>query len=335
MSPRIRLHPTVAAALESGAPVVALESAVITHGLPREPIPIEQLPASLRAAWTIETPANLELARQLIRIVAEHGATPALIAVLDGELRIGLDDDELDRLARRPHVVKVSARDLAPVMARGGSGGVTVAAALLGCTRAAPRPIRVFATGGIGGVHRGWTERPDVSNDLAMLARSPVCVVSAGAKSILDLPATLEALDTLGVPVIGLGVDHFPRFVCPPPDDDAALSLAHAIPADHADIPGALAEICRTHWHTLGQRSAVLAVQGVDPDEAVDPGLYADAVAEAEWEADRAQARGAARTPFLLQRLAELTKGRAPRANLALLAANARAAARIAVALAE
>lgn len=314
----------VRSALAAGEPVVALESAVITHGLPRTPT--EHVPDSLRSSWSTATPTNLELARQMQHAVRGEGATPATIAVIDGVLTIGLDDEQLIRLAADENAVKVSSRDLAPAMAANANAGTTVAATLIGCTRATPNPIRIFATGGIGGVHRHWTKQPDISNDLTQLAREQVCIICAGAKSILDIPATLEALETLGVPVFGLRTDRFPRFVCPP---DPEQPLAHTI-ATESD----LARRCRLHWNDLGLPSAVLAVQSVDPAVAVDPAVYADAVQEAEWEADRAAARGAMRTPFLLDQIARLTRGAALRANLDLLVANARSAARTAIALA-
>lgn len=320
----IQVSAAVRSALAAGEPVVALESAVITHGLPRTPT--DHLPESLKPHWSNESPANLELARQMQRVVREEGATPATIAVINGVLTIGLEDDQLTRLAADANAVKVSSRDLAPAMATKVNAGTTVAATLIGCTRATPQPIRVFATGGIGGVHRNWMNQPDISNDLTQLAREQVCVVCAGAKSILDIPATLEALETLGVPVIGLRTDHFPRFVCPPDPDQL---LAH-----HVETEAELAPLCHLHWNDLGQTSAVVAAQAVDPSVAVDPTVYADAVQEAEWEADRAAARGAMRTPFLLDQIARLTRGAALRANLDLLVANARTAARTAMALA-
>lgn len=318
----IQIGKEVSTALAEGAPVVALESAVITHGLPREPC--TDVPPSLNDHWDQQGPTNLELAHQMQRIVREENAVPATIAVIRGVLTIGLDDDQLELLAADESAHKVSVRDLAPVMHAGKNAGATVAATLSACQHSQPNPIRFFATGGIGGVHREWTHRPDVSNDLVQLASTPVCVVCAGAKSILDISATLEAIEALGVPVIGLRTRHFPRFVCPP---DPEQSLAHTV-----DDESQLARLCRIQWAELNQRAAVLAVQPVASSVALDPAAYGDAVSEAEWEADRAAARGAARTPFLLSQIARLTRGAALRANLDLLAANARAAARAAVA---
>jgi len=292
------MTPEIAQALAAGAPVVALESALITHGLP--------------------APVNLEVARRLEATVRAEGALPATIAVLDGAVHVGLSETELEQLAQQP-ADKVSLRDLPVVLAQGRNGGTTVAAtvALAHCAG-----IRVFATGGIGGVHRGHAE--DVSADLPALAATPIVVVCAGAKAILDLPRTLEALETLGVPVIGYGSDTFPAFT----------SRSSGLPvAARADSPQEVAAMARAR-DALGLRPALLVCAPI-PAEAELP--WEDAQSEIEaavGEAEQVGIAGRDLTPFLLARLAERTGGRSRAANEALLLNNARIAAHIARALA-
>jgi pseudouridine-5'-phosphate glycosidase len=246
------------------------------------------------------------------------GCVPATCAVVQGELVVGLTEAELRSLAGMADPRKISARDLAAAIVAGDSGGLTVAATLSACAAAG---IRVFATGGIGGVHRGWNRSLDISADLAALARAEVVTVCAGAKSILDLPATLEALDSLGVPVVGLGTRNFPRFSSPP---DPALPLPASV-----DDAAALAEIARAHW-SLGHRGGVLAVVPCPAEHAVDAEDFERWYEASDAAARSRRIRGAAVTPFLLSALAELSGGRTLRANVALLLANARAAAAIA-----
>jgi pseudouridine-5'-phosphate glycosidase len=316
MSAAIRIHPEVREALRAGRPVVALETAVLTHGLPREPMP--ELGQVAGPVWDGRRPANVALACAMEHVVQDAGAVPATMAVVDGTLRAGLDPSEVERLGTESGVRKLSTRDLGPCLADGGSGGLTVAATLLAAEAAG---IRSFATGGIGGVHRGWNSLPDVSADLPALSRSRVVVTCAGAKSILDLPATLEWLDTLGVPVIGVGTRHFPCFTCPP---DASLPVS-AFAADAAVVAAA----ALAHW-SLAQPGAVLAVQPCPTPHAMDRGDFDRAVQVAEREAEAKGIRGQAVTPFLLGRLAALTEGRSLKANVALLLHNARTAAEIA-----
>jgi pseudouridine-5'-phosphate glycosidase len=279
---------------------VALESTVIAHGLPR--------------------PTNLQLARTCERAVRESGAEPATIAVIDGAPVAGLTDAQLEELASRDDVAKVSLRNLGAVCARGGWGATTVASTAYIAARVG---IRVFATGGIGGVHRNAELTFDVSADLTALATSPVVTVSAGAKSILDLPRTLEALETLGVPVVGYGTDELPAFY--------ARTSGLGVPL-RADTPGEVAAIARAHW-ALGLRSTVLVVAPCPEPEAIPPDEISAAIDEALEEARGAGVTGAALTPFLLGRVAEATEGRSLRANLALLENNARIAGLVAVAL--
>jgi pseudouridine-5'-phosphate glycosidase len=297
--PYLSITAEVAAALQAGRPLVALESTVITHGLPR--------------------PTNLETARRLETIVIQAGALPATVAVLDGQLRVGLAADELERLANDTKAVKVSRRDLGPALASRMTGGTTVSATMLA---AAAAGVRVFATGGIGGVHRGPTG--DVSADLPELARTPVAVVCAGAKSILDLPRTLEWLETAGVPVIGWGTNEFPAFY--------AVSSGLPVSA-RADTAGAITAMLRAAWD-LGLTGGALVTVPVPAEDALDPVVISQALEQAERRAAQAGIAGSALTPYLLAQLNELTDGASLRANLALLANNARAAAELAVALA-
>lgn len=313
----VQLEPSVRDALEARRPVVALESAVVTHGLPRTPTALPAPPSG----WSSSRPANGELAALLHRAVLQAGATPAMIAILDGALRIGLNDADITRLAEIEHPAKAAARDLAFAITRGGAAGTTVAGTLAACTLATP-PLRVFATGGIGGVHRGWSTHPDISADLLELSRSPVCVVSSGAKSILDLSATLEALDSLAVPVVGFRTDWFPRFF-----SSGAGGLRVSARVDSAR---AAAELCRHHWTTLGRTSAVLLLNPV-PETAALPDDEVEAhIARAVEEADRRSIRGPQLTPFLLGRLTELSGSRTLYANIALLESNASLAAEVA-----
>jgi pseudouridine-5'-phosphate glycosidase len=276
---------------------VSLESTVLTHGLPR--------------------PQNLKLARDMERVVRKNGATPATIAVLDGEVRVGLTDAELERLAGLENVRKISRRDFAAAIARKESGGTTVAGTMFAAHRAG---IRVFATGGIGGVHE--VETLDISADLQALADTPMIVVCAGAKAILDLPATLEYLETMSVPVIGYGTGEFPAF----------YSRRSGLPVSaRLDSPEEVVRLARAHWG-LGMKSAVLVCQPLSEQEEIPQEKVKRAIQQARREARAQGVRGQALTPFLLGRLSELTGGESLRANLALLLNNARLAAKIAVA---
>ncbi|MBI4770259.1 MAG: pseudouridine-5'-phosphate glycosidase [Chloroflexi bacterium] len=301
------ISPEVAVALARGAPVVGLESTVITHGLPR--------------------PQNLELARTLEATVRAAGAVPATVALLGGKVRVGLSEAELQRLANAEGALKISRRDFGPAIARGADGGTTVAATMLACHRAG---VGVFATGGIGGVHRGGppeTTAPtwDISADLPELARTPVVVVCAGAKAILDLPATLEWLETHGVPVIGYGVDEFPAFY----SRESGLEVSARV-----DSPAEAAAAVRAQ-RALGLTGGVLVAVPCPAEAALPPAEAGAAIETALAQAAAQGVRGKAVTPFLLARVAELTGGRSLLANLALLENNARVAAEIAAALAE
>lgn len=295
----VTLSPEVDSALQDGRPVVALESAVITHGLPR--------------------PHNLESARRCEAAVRAVGAVPATIGVVSGRLVVGLDEDQLVTLALSEDVGKVSRRDLALTVARGGHGGTTVSATMIAAYLAG---IRVFATGGIGGVHRG--EADDVSADLPELAMTSVAVVCAGAKSILDLPRTLEYLETAGVPVIGYGTDAFPAF----------YATSSGLPVDaRVETAEEVAALLRVKWE-MGLEGGLLVTVPPPPEAALPYDEMEAAVEQALEAAAREGVRGKALTPFLLSRVAEATGARSLTANLALLENNARVAAEVAVALA-
>ena len=279
-------------------PIVALESTVLTHGLPR--------------------PQNLQLARDMEQAVRQNGATPATIGFLDGNLHIGLADPELERLAGEKDARKVGPRDFATVMVNEESGGTTVAGTMFACKHA---NIKVFATGGIGGVHR---EAPfDISADLQALAAIPMIVICAGAKAILDLPGTLEYLETMSVPVVGYGVSEFPAFYSRDSGLDVSVSL---------ETPQEIVEFAKAHWAT-GLQSAVLVANPVPQTAAIPRSDMEPFIKRALQEAHDKSIHGKDVTPFLLQRISELTEGRSMQANLALLLNNGALAAQIAVAM--
>lgn len=296
----VDLQPAVARAIAADAPVVALESTIITHGLP----------------W----PQNLETARAAENAVREHGAVPATIAVIDGRLRVGLDDDALEILADLgDRASKCSRRDLAAMIQRGATAGTTVSATMIAARLAG---IRVFATGGIGGVHPGGERSFDISADLQELARTPVAVVCAGPKSILDIGLTLEYLETQGVPVITVGSDELPAF----------YTRASGFSASQRqDDPAGVAEQLRIQW-SMGLETGAVIANPIPRRAAMRPEVVARANQAALREAAAAGVTGKAVTPFVLSRFAALTGGESLRANRALIEANARLAARIATA---
>ncbi len=286
-------------ALQLKMPVVALESAVITHGLP--------------------SPYNLSLARDMETTVRQNGATPATIAILKGVIHIGLNTFQMERLAQESReAMKVSRRDVAVAVLQKASGGTTVAGTMFLAHKAG---IKVFATGGIGGVHRG--EVFDISADLYALSDTPLIVVCAGAKAILDLKATVERLESLSVPVVGYQTNEFPGFY----SKETGLSVNISL-----NTPQEIVEFALTHWE-LGMRSAVLVVQSPPQEEAIPRTEVEAWIERATQEAMRDGIRGQALTPYLLRRVDELSGGRALRVNLALLLNNARLAAGIARAL--
>ncbi len=288
----------VQAAREKGLPLVALESTVITHGLPR--------------------PQNLQLAREMEETVRAEGAVPATIAVVAGRICVGLEPEELERLADDAQARKLSSRDLAAAVANGASGGTTVAGTL---RVAAQAGLQIFATGGIGGVHRG--EHWDVSADLGELAKLPLVVVSAGAKAILDLAATLEQLETLGVPVVGYKTDEFPAFY------SIESGLATSARVESANEAAALA---RAHWEMGG--AGILLAAPLPAASALPRRDVETWIDQALREAEDQNITGQAVSPFLLKRVSELSGSRSLAANLALLKNNARLAAQVAKELA-
>jgi pseudouridine-5'-phosphate glycosidase len=293
--------PEVAAALADGGPVVALESTIITHGMPY--------------------PQNLETAREVEDVVRGEGATPATIALVGGRLRVGLEGPELEELARGEGVGKASRRDLPALLVRGGTAGTTVAATMYLAHLAG---IELFATGGIGGVHRGAEQTWDVSADLDELGRTRVAVVCAGAKSILDLPRTLEVLETRGVPVVGFGTDEFPAF----------FSRSSGLGVDtRVDSPEELADLLGAH-RALGLSGGVLVANPIPAADALAAEEIDARIDEAVADAEREGVTRKELTPYLLARINELTGGRSLRANIALVRSNAAVAARTAVVLA-
>lgn len=301
LSDLVTLAPEVADALGAGAPVVALESTIITHGMP--------------------FPQNLEVAREVEATVRDAGAVPATIAILSGRIHIGLTDAELAQLAETPsaEVMKLSRADLAVAVSLGRTGATTVAATMI-C--AALAGIRVFATGGIGGVHRGVEQTMDVSADLHELAQTGVTVVSAGAKAILDLPRTFELLETLGVPVIAVGQDDIPAFWSRESGMRAPLRI---------DDPAAIAAAARTR-RALGLPGGQLVVNPIPREAEIPRDVIMPHVEAALTEAETGHIAAKEVTPFLLDRLFHLTGGRSLDANIALVLNNARLAAQIAAA---
>lgn len=294
----LRLAEPVAQAIANGAPVVALESTIVTHGMPY--------------------PANLETARAVEAEVRAAGAVPATIAVLDGAIRVGLDDGSLERLARSSGAMKLSRADLAYAVAAGSVGSTTVAATMICAQRAG---IGVFATGGIGGVHRGVESTGDVSADLQEFARTAVTVVCAGAKALLDLPRTLEYLETLGVPVLVYRSSEFPAFWSRSSGLPAPLRVE--TPAEIAAFLGARRE--------LQLEGGVLVAQPIDVAHDIPRAEIDGAIERAVDEARAHGIGGKAVTPWLLDRMLALTGGRSLEANVALVRSNARLAAEIAV----
>jgi pseudouridylate synthase len=298
----VEVSPSVREALASGTAVVALESTIISHGLPR--------------------PGNLDAARSFEAILAGQGVTAATIALIDGVPKIGLTPSELERIATDESVVKVSSRDIGIAMARKVTGGTTVAATSVLATRAG---IRVFATGGLGGVHRGAAETFDESADLTVLSRTPITVVSAGVKSILDIPATLERLETLSVAVVGFGTSRFPAFWLS--DSGCDLDWRVDSAAEIADIMAAR--------DAFGDTSALLVANPLPAALQLDPGVLDDALSEALALAATEGIRGKAVSPFLLDQIQQVTGGASVGVNLRIARGNIELAANIAASWAE
>ena len=286
-------------ALSLSLPIVALESTVVTHGFPR--------------------PQNLSLARDMENSVREEGAVPATVGVLKGKVRIGMSAADLDELANDPKPRKISQRDFATAAVKAESGGTTVAGTMFAAHQ---NGIKVFATGGIGGVHRGSAF--DISTDLQALASIPMIVVCAGAKAILDLPATLEYLETMAVPVVGYQTIQFPAFY----SRESGLPVSAVVSS-----PEEVVKLANSHWE-MGMQNAILVAQPAPSGDAIPRLDIEKWILQASKEAFEKKIRGQALTPFLLQRINELSGGRSLRANLSLLLNNARLAAQIAKSMA-
>jgi pseudouridine-5'-phosphate glycosidase len=298
--PELVVSEEVREALAARRPVVALESTIIAHGLPR--------------------PRNLRVALELEEAVRQEGAVPATVAVLDGRPHVGLDKDQVERIANEDGIRKLGHRDLALAAASGASGATTVSATAL---LAASAGLRVFATGGLGGVHRQWTVTQDESADLGLLARTRITVVCAGVKSILDVPATLQRLETLGVAVAGYGTDRFPGFYLSDSGHPVDWTL---------DSPEQVARVMRAQDALALPESALIVANPVPEAEQLDPQLHARVLADALRACEEEGVTGQAVTPFLLDYLVRHTDGASLSANLAAVRGNVRLAARIAAA---
>lgn len=293
------IHPEIQQALRKNEPVVALESTIITHGMP----------------W----PKNVETALSVEEIIRENGAVPATIAVLDGTIKIGLDADTIERLAKETDVLKLSRADLAFALSNGKPGSTTVAATMIAAELAG---IEVFATGGIGGVHMGASDSFDISADLGELGRTNVIVVCAGPKAILDIPKTLEVLETNGVPVVGYNCDELPAF----------WSRSSGIPAPlRLDSCEEIAKMWKTR-HDLRQHGSILINNPVPQADEIPAAAMAGHISQAINEAKAEGVSGKAVTPWLLSRIFEITDGKSLTTNIALIENNAKLAAKIAVA---
>jgi pseudouridine-5'-phosphate glycosidase len=287
-------------ALENGKPVVALESTIIAHGMPY--------------------PENLEVAREVEKIIREYGVVPATIAVIEGKIKIGLSREEMEFLATSKEVLKASRRDLSIIIAKKLTASTTVAATIVAAHLAG---IQVFVTGGIGGAHRGAEKTFDVSADLQELARTPVAVVCAGAKAILDLSLTLEYLETIGVPVIGFGTEELPAFYC----RESGLKVDYTV-NDETEA----AEVIRTKWD-LGLTSGILIANPIPEEWALSRPYINRIINKAILEAAKKGIKGKKLTPYLLSRINDLSEGKSLKANIELIKNNARVGAKIARAL--
>jgi pseudouridine-5'-phosphate glycosidase len=302
VSSLVEQSPKVSAALSAAAPVVALESTIISHGLPR--------------------PGNLAAAREFEAILSDQGVTPATIALIDGVPKVGLTAEDLERIAADESVVKISSRDIGIAMARKMTGGTTVAATSVLAARVG---IRVFATGGLGGVHRGAAETFDESADLTVLSRTPITVVSAGVKSILDIPATLERLETLSVAVVGYRTSRFPAFWLA----DSGYDLDWRV-----DSPQEIADIMAAR-EAFGEQSALLVANPLARADQLDPEVLSGALQAALAAAAESGIRGKAVSPFLLAHIQRVTGGASVEVNLTIARGNIRLAGQIATSWAE
>lgn len=299
MNAYLSVLPEIQTALDAGKPVVALESTILSHGMPY--------------------PQNLTFAHQVEQLIRDEGAVPATIAILDGKLKVGLNGEELERMCRAEGVGKVSRRDVPVYLAVGKPGATTVATTMLIAEMAG---IRVFATGGIGGVHRGAETTMDISADLQELAHTSVAVVSAGVKSILDIGLTLEYLETMGVPVLGMRTEAFPAFYC----RESGFSVDYAL-RDEAEA----ARIMKAKWD-CGMKGGLIIANPIPEEYAMDSDWMNHIIQQAVAESAEQGIKGKRITPFLLARIVELTGGESLASNIQLAFHNARCAARIALA---
>ena len=296
------IKPEIKKALEDGKAVVALESTIISHGMPY--------------------PRNVETALNVEQIIRDNGAIPATIAIMDGKLKVGLSKDEIESLGKSSDAIKCSRRDIPFILAKKLDGATTVASTMLIASMAG---IKVFATGGIGGVHRGAQETFDISADLQELAHTDVAVVCAGAKSILDIGLTLEYLETQGVPVVGFGTDELPAFYT----SKSGFGVDYRV-----DTPEELAEALKTKWD-LGIEGGVVVANPIPPEYEMDPAVIDSAISEAVREADLKGIKGKESTPFLLAKVKEITGGSSLDSNIQLVYNNAVLGAKIAVELSK
>ena len=296
------IKPEIKKALEEGKAVVALESTIISHGMPY--------------------PRNVETALNVEQIIRDNGAIPATIAIMDGKLKVGLSKDEIESLGKSSDAIKCSRRDIPFILAKKLDGATTVASTMLIASMAG---IKVFATGGIGGVHRGAQETFDISADLQELAHTDVAVVCAGAKSILDIGLTLEYLETQGVPVVGFGTDELPAFYT----SKSGFGVDYRV-----DTPEELAEALKTKWD-LGIEGGVVVANPIPPEYEMDPAVIDSAISEAVREADLKGIKGKESTPFLLAKVKEITGGSSLDSNIELVYNNAVLGAKIAVELSK
>lgn len=298
----IDINPEIKAAIEAGKAVVALESTIISHGMPY--------------------PKNVETALAVEKIVRDNGAVPATIAIMDGKCKVGLTADEIESLGKSHDVVKTSRRDIPFIVAKGMTGATTVASTMIIASLAG---IKIFATGGIGGVHRGAQETFDISADLQELAKTNVAVICAGAKSILDIGLTLEYLETQGVPVVGFGTDELPAFYT----SKSGFSVDYRV-----DTPDELAQALKTKWD-LGLDGGVVIANPIPQEYEMDPAVINKAIALAVKEAEEKGIKGKESTPFLLAKVKELTEGASLDSNIQLVFNNAKIGAQIAVELSK
>lgn len=299
MNKYVVLSQEVQEGMAKGLPVVALESTIISHGMPY--------------------PKNVEMARTVEQIIRDNGAVPATIAIIDGKIKVGLSDEELEMFGSSKGIAKVSRRDMAAILASGKLGATTVSTTMIGAELAG---IKFFVTGGLGGVHRGWETTLDISADMDEFAQTNVTVICAGAKSILDLPATLEYLETKGVPVVGYQTENLPAFFT----RDSGLKLPLS-----ADSLEEIADMIRTKWE-LGLEGGVVVANPIPVEHALDPAYIDGIIAEAVKEAEEKGIIGKDITPFLLGNIVEKTGGKSLEANIKLVENNARVGAKLAVA---